>query len=92
MNYIHRSDLTPHHRLQTYYGYSFEAWCTSSRPYQPETLPGHPSGWSGDVDTNVQWCSVVKSKLGDTRIVIGGEVDCARPMGEFVVSNSFYTN
>ena len=33
------------------------------------------------MDTNVQWCSVVKTKLGDTRIVIGGEVDCVRGMG-----------
>jgi len=66
-----KEDMTPHHRTQTYYGYAFESWCTSSRP-------DAPSGWGGDVDTNVQWCSVVKTKLGDTRIVIGGEVDCVR--------------
>ncbi|PIL36601.1 hypothetical protein GSI_00290 [Ganoderma sinense ZZ0214-1] len=34
--------------------------------------------WGGDVDTNVQWCSVIKTKLGDSRLVIGGEVDCVR--------------
>jgi RAT1-interacting protein len=66
-----KENLTPHHRMQTYYGYSFESWCTASRP-------DASSGWGGDVDTNVQWCSVVKTKLGDTRIVIGGEVDCVR--------------
>ena len=37
-----------------------------------------PFGWGGDVDTNVQWCSVVKTKLGNHRMVIGGEVDCVR--------------
>ena len=26
--------------------------------------------------TNVQWCHIVKTKLGDNRIVMGGEVDC----------------
>ena len=74
----HREDMTPHHRLQSYYGYSFEAWSTSSRLGTPEHLDGHPQGWGGDVDTNVQWCCVAKTKLGDTRLVIGGEVDCAR--------------
>ncbi|OCH88558.1 RAI1-domain-containing protein [Obba rivulosa] len=75
---IEKEDMKPHHRLQSYYGYSFEAWSTSSRPDRMEALPGHPSGWGGDVNTSVQWCSVVKTKLGDTRMVIGGEVDCVR--------------
>ncbi|KAI0267639.1 RAI1 like PD-XK nuclease-domain-containing protein [Gloeopeniophorella convolvens] len=66
-----KNNMAPHHRLQTYYGYAFESWCTAS---SPNSSPG----WGGDVDTSVQWCSVVKTKLGDTRIVIGGEVDCVR--------------
>ncbi|KAI9509830.1 RAI1-domain-containing protein [Russula earlei] len=66
-----KDNMTPRHRMQTYYGYAFESWCTASSP-------DVPSGWGGDVDTNVQWCSVVKTKLGDTRMVIGGEVDCVR--------------
>ncbi|PWY97096.1 RAI1-domain-containing protein [Testicularia cyperi] len=69
-----------------YYGYSFESYCTVDEPDQislpfdhPATLgsPGAPPGWSGDVDTNVQWCQVVKTKLGCNRLVIGGEVDAA---------------
>jgi hypothetical protein len=89
--------MSPHHRLQTYYGYAFESWCTSDipepKPAGQHTLPSNansqpstatpptpppPQGWGGDVDTNVQWCSVVKTKLGGTRIVLGGEVDCVR--------------
>ena len=65
--------MTPRQRLQSYYGYAFESYCTSSRPGRRET-----DGWGGDVNTNVQWCSVVKTKLGDRRMVIGGEVDCVR--------------
>ncbi|KAI0637617.1 RAI1-domain-containing protein [Trametes polyzona] len=73
-----KEDLAPRQRQQTYYGYSFESWCTSSKPGVPERSAGHPLGWGGDVDTNVQWCSVIKTKLGDNRLVIGGEVDCVR--------------
>lgn len=80
----HRNNLPPHQRQQTYYGYSFESYCTSSSPHK-SLLPGHAPGWGGDVDTNVQWCSVVKTKLADTRLVIGGEVDCVR--GQCLVSS-----
>lgn len=81
-----RNDIEPRHRIQMYYGYSFESWCTSESPSpashsgnpSQSTSDGHPPGWGGDVNTNVQWCSVVKTKLGNTRMVIGGEVDCVR--------------
>jgi RAT1-interacting protein len=82
--------LEPRHRLQSYYGYSFESYCTSSTPDEHKHHASSSSsstssavGWGGDVDTNVQWCSVVKTKLGDTRIIIGGEVDCVRGMCRF---------
>jgi len=76
-----KNDMAPKHRIQTYYGYAFESFCTSDHPSRPSQLPRHPPGWGGDVDTNVQWCNIIKTKLADTRIVIGGEVDCAR--GQF---------
>ncbi|OBZ71856.1 Decapping nuclease RAI1 [Grifola frondosa] len=44
----------------------------------PRTAGGASARMGGDVDTNVQWCTVIKTKLGDTRMVIGGEVDCVR--------------
>lgn len=80
---VQKEDMAPRHRLQSYFGYSFESYCTSSRPDRRDEHEGtsHPYGWGGDVDTNVQWCAVVKTKLGDQRLVIGGEVDCAR--GQF---------
>lgn len=79
--------MTPHHRLQSYYGYSFESYCTSPLPARQDDITSsntHPRGWGGDVDTNVQWCAVVKTKLGTQRLVIGGEVDCVR--GEIIYS------
>ena len=66
-------------RRQMYYGYAFESWCTASSP-------SSPPGWGGDVDTNVQWCSVVKTKIGSTRLVIGGEVDCVRGLHRLSLS------
>ncbi|KAG6830863.1 hypothetical protein H0H92_014228 [Tricholoma furcatifolium] len=74
-----KNNMEPRHRLQTYYGYAFESYCTSETPTRkPSTNPKDPVGWGGNVDTNVQWCSVVRTKLGNTRLLIGGEVDCVR--------------
>ncbi|KJA19867.1 hypothetical protein HYPSUDRAFT_104734, partial [Hypholoma sublateritium FD-334 SS-4] len=75
-----KNDMPPRQRTQTYYGYAFESYCTSDTPTRRAdgTPKDAPPGWSGDVDTNVQWCSVVRTKLGDTRLILGGEVDCVR--------------
>ncbi|KZT41813.1 RAI1-domain-containing protein [Sistotremastrum suecicum HHB10207 ss-3] len=78
-----KQDLAPDHLRMTYYGYAFESYCTRSEPPLKQNGDGNtpaPSkpGWGGDVDTNVQWCSVVKTKLGDLRLILGGEVDCVR--------------
>ncbi|KAJ7678982.1 RAI1-domain-containing protein [Mycena polygramma] len=79
-----KNDIAPRHRMQTYFGYAFESYCTAAAPspggpsVNVPQAPGDPPGWGGDVDTNVQWCSVVRTKLGETRLVIGGEVDCVR--------------
>ncbi|KAL0954403.1 hypothetical protein HGRIS_003387 [Hohenbuehelia grisea] len=83
-----RNNLEPRHERLTYFGYAFESYCTSehqpgskSNPRPPVTHvdpDGHPPGWSGDVNTNIQWCNVIKTKLGNTRLIIGGEVDCVR--------------
>lgn len=51
------------------YGYSFESYCTA-----PSDLPSE----FPIPNTNVQWCSVVKTNLGGFRTIVGGEVDCVR--------------
>ena len=68
--------MNPRRRMQTYFGYAFESYSTSGTPDPKEDPDKEPNGWGGDVNTNVQWCSIVKSKLGDLRTIIGGEVDC----------------
>jgi len=81
--------MGPRQRTQTYYGYAFESYCTTETPPElrsPSVEHARPSdsslGWGGDVNTNVQWCSVVRTKLGDTRMILGGEVDCVR--GQYI--------
>jgi len=77
-----RANMNERQRSQMYYGYAFESYCTSEMPKtrEPRSNPHSkdPPGWGGDVNTNVQWCSVVRTKLGNTRMIIGGEVDCVR--------------
>ncbi|KAF9473916.1 RAI1-domain-containing protein [Pholiota conissans] len=76
-----KNNMDARQRQQTYYGYAFESYSTSEEPLSAQGVapaPGVPPGWSGDVDTNVQWCSVVRTKLGDMRMILGGEVDCVR--------------
>lgn len=69
-------EADPRRKLWGYYGYSFESYCTTSkRDFGPGDDP-----WDGNVNTNVQWCNVVKTRLGASeRIIIGGEVDCVSP-------------
>ena len=70
--------MTERNRQSTYMGYAFESYCTSAEADPLKDAARQNNGWSGDVDTNVQWCSVVKTKLGQNRMIIGGEVDCVK--------------
>ncbi|WWC98132.1 hypothetical protein V866_005023 [Kwoniella sp. B9012] len=61
---------------QSYMGYSFESFSTVSDAQ--EQRDDWPEGWGGDVNTNVQWCNVVRSAIGDIPLCLGGEVDCVK--------------
>ncbi|KAI8911491.1 RAI1 like PD-XK nuclease-domain-containing protein [Gorgonomyces haynaldii] len=65
----------------TYYGYKFEQIATSDQePNGSMERDQEPNGFmerdQGQVNTNVQFCSVFSTKLNQHRIVMGGEVDC----------------
>jgi RAT1-interacting protein len=50
--------------LRCYWGYSFESLATEN-------------GEDGrGIDANVEFCSVIKTKLGAHRIIMGAEMDC----------------
>ncbi|GAA5926765.1 uncharacterized protein JCM15063_000364 [Sporobolomyces koalae] len=63
--------------VHSYYGYSFESFSTTSVP--PSRSSHGEEEAFGVPNTNVQWCSVVKTNLAGFRLVLGGEVDCLRP-------------
>ncbi|KAI8455887.1 RAI1 like PD-XK nuclease-domain-containing protein, partial [Phakopsora pachyrhizi] len=52
-------------QLQCYHGYSYE-----------NLVSCLPSERIENVNTNIQWCSVVKTNLNRIKMIIGGEVDC----------------
>ena len=69
--------------------YSFESYCTSDNPTVSSATSPDIS-WGGDVDTNVQWCSVVRTVLGDIPMVLGGEVDCLK--GDTAIADGIGTS
>jgi RAT1-interacting protein len=77
-------------KLMSYWGYRFEGLCTlSTEPHQigkegsdkgkEAEKEVHERVANGIVNTNIQFCSVVRTKLGNFDIVIGAEVDCMLP-------------
>ena len=70
------SERTGPGALPSYYGYAFEAYCTTS---SANPTPTEEEEEFSAPNTNVQWCSVVKTSLGSFRTLVGGEVDCVRP-------------
>lgn len=64
-----------------YHGYAFESFSTWHEPIRHKEQHAERDrsrSWGGDVDTNVQYCSIVKTKIDAERMIIGGEVDCCR--------------
>lgn len=68
-----KMNMDPKGKRLTYHGYAFEAHATTSSP------DGQAEEQFQVPNTNEQWCSVTKTKLGERRIIIGGEVDCVVP-------------
>ncbi|KAF5735457.1 decapping nuclease DXO chloroplastic [Tripterygium wilfordii] len=61
-----QSDLD---RRRCYWGYCFESLATED----PQRVDGEAIH---HVDANVEYCSVIKTKLGAHRVVMGAEMDC----------------
>jgi RAT1-interacting protein len=75
-----KQDSDPRTARFSYYGYAYESYSTV--PYPPSASSATPRRrtrlWTEDmnVNTNQQWCAIVKSKIGACRLFMGGEVDC----------------
>ncbi|XP_047338952.1 NAD-capped RNA hydrolase DXO1-like [Impatiens glandulifera] len=58
-----------HHERCCYWGYAFESLATDDSNRGPTAEIHH-------INANVEFCSVVKTKLGPHRILMGAEMDC----------------
>ncbi|CAG8590783.1 16336_t:CDS:2 [Racocetra persica] len=70
---------TPRHKLMSYWGYKFENLCTISKLPSEITSSDDPeliNRKTTIVNTNVQYCSVAKTSLGNNKLIMGAEVDC----------------
>ncbi|KAK3846263.1 MAG: RAI1 like PD-XK nuclease-domain-containing protein [Linnemannia gamsii] len=69
------------HKLMSYWGYRFETICNISKPISElrrigKTNTRKRSRLDGIVDTNLQYCTVARTKIGSNSIIMGAEVDC----------------
>ncbi|KAL0082305.1 hypothetical protein F4703DRAFT_1739362 [Phycomyces blakesleeanus] len=74
------ADLPIKEQMQCYGGYRFETLCTLSKP-PSKVQKGDPEllqRLNDSADTNIQYCVVVKTKLGKNSLIMGAEVDCSR--------------
>jgi RAT1-interacting protein len=58
--------LVPYLMFRCFWGYSFENLATEN------SIGADGRG----IDANVEYCSVIKTKLGAHRIIMGAEMDC----------------
>ncbi|KAI7817367.1 RAI1 like PD-XK nuclease-domain-containing protein [Gamsiella multidivaricata] len=72
------------HKLMSYWGYRFETICNISKPISelrtikqidPED-PELTGRLDGIVDTNLQYCTVARTRIGQNSVIMGAEVDC----------------
>lgn len=61
-------------RRMAYYGYAFERLATEAGTREEEE--------SGAVNANAEFCALLKTKLGETRILMAAELDCYEPAGK----------
>lgn len=61
--------------LMAYWGYKFETLCLLQQPWDPTPRAEIESREDLVVNNNAQYCSVVRTGIGSTRLIIGGEVD-----------------
>ncbi|KAJ5358527.1 Decapping nuclease rai1 [Penicillium cataractarum] len=61
--------------LMMYWGYKFEVLSVLRKPWDPCTRDEIENRQNEVVNNSAQYCSVVKTGMGNVRMVLGGEVD-----------------
>ena len=78
MDFTTRRALNSQHQLAMYAGYKFEELSTLSKPLQESTQQEIERRNENVVDNIQQYCSIVKTQIGSSTLIMGGEVDCLR--------------
>lgn len=65
----------PSQALMAYWGYKFETLSLLDKPWDPATREEIESRDELVVNNNAQYCSIVRTGIGQTRLLIAGEVD-----------------
>ena len=80
------------HELAMFAGYKFEELCTLEKTWDESSRKEIETRNENVVDNIQQYCSVVRTQMGSSTIIIGGEVDCvwgmAHPASMALTSSS----
>jgi RAT1-interacting protein len=69
-------------------GYKFEALSTLDKTWDESTRQEIENRTEDIVDNIQQYCSVVRTQLGSSSVVIGGEVDCLWGSSQMVLTDA----
>jgi hypothetical protein len=76
MDFESRRASSKEHALAMFAGYKFEAISTLDKTWDESTRYEIEHRHENIVDNIQQYCSIVKTQLGSSTIIMGGEVDC----------------
>jgi RAT1-interacting protein len=76
IDFASRRAANRQHELAMFSGYKFEELSTLTKTWDETTRQEIESRAKNVVDNFQQYCSIVKTQLGSSTIVMGGEVDC----------------
>lgn len=72
-------------------GYKFETLSLLNKPWDPTTREEIESRDELVVNNNAQYCSIVRTGIGKTRLIIGGEVDAGMETTELLQAHMLIT-
>ena len=76
VDFASRRPANRQHELAMFTGYKFEELSTLDKPWDESTRQEIETRDKNVVDNIQQYCSIVKTQLGSSSIIMGGEVDC----------------
>ena len=76
IDFASRRPSNRQHALAMYSGYKFEELSTLQKCWDDSTRQEIETRNENIVDNIQQYCSIVKTQLGSSSIIMGGEVDC----------------